>query len=75
MSAFSMTVVAMQARALVKASDWMTLSSQDQLNIARKENQAFQGWEEGVLSFPPTYKFKRGTSQYVGELCALGHLF
>ena len=69
-----MSIVAMQARALVKVSDWTTLSSQDQLNIARKENQAFQGWEEGALSFPPTYKFKRGTNQYVGKLCAPGHL-
>lgn len=26
-----------------------------------------QGWTEGHLSFPPTFKFKRGTNQYLGS--------
>ena len=26
-----------------------------------------QGWTEGHLRFPPTFKFKRGTNQYLGS--------
>lgn len=29
--------------------------------------RAFEGWQEGPLSFPPTFKFLRGTTQYHGE--------
>lgn len=29
--------------------------------------RAFDGWQEGRLSFPPTFKFLRGTTQYHGE--------
>lgn len=30
------------------------------------QGRAFEGWAEGPLGFPPTYKFRRGTSVYVG---------
>lgn len=29
--------------------------------------RAFAGWHEGKVSFPPTFKFKRGTTQYLGH--------
>lgn len=29
--------------------------------------RAFEGWQEGPLSFPPTFKFVRGTTQYHGD--------
>lgn len=29
--------------------------------------RAFAGWHEGELAFPPTFKFKRGTTQYLGH--------
>ena len=30
------------------------------------QGRAFEGWAEGPLDFAPTYKFRRGTSVYVG---------
>ncbi|VEU36733.1 unnamed protein product [Pseudo-nitzschia multistriata] len=36
----------------------------DQLNVERKEGRAFQGFEEGVLNFVPTYKYQPGTDVY-----------
>lgn len=36
----------------------------DQLNIERREGRVFQGFEEGVLNFAPTYKYQPGTHVY-----------
>jgi phosphatidylinositol-bisphosphatase len=36
----------------------------DQLNIERKEGRVFEGFEEGFLTFPPTYKYQPGTEMY-----------
>ncbi len=38
---------------------------------AGAQGRAFEGWAEGPLEFPPTYKFRRGTSLYVGAHCRL----
>ena len=40
------------------------LRALDQLNIERKEGRAFQGFEEGVLNFVPTYKYQPGTDVF-----------
>jgi len=39
--------------------------------IAGAQGRAFEGWAEGPLEFAPTYKFRRGTSLYVGAHCRL----
>jgi phosphatidylinositol-bisphosphatase len=36
----------------------------DQLNIERKEGRVFEGFEEGFITFPPTYKYQPGTDMY-----------
>ncbi|CAH0490580.1 unnamed protein product [Peronospora farinosa] len=36
----------------------------DQLTIERQRGMVLKGFEEGALSFPPTYKFQAGTSVY-----------
>eukprot|EP00529_Nitzschia_sp_RCC80_P001710 CAMPEP_0113514608 /NCGR_PEP_ID=MMETSP0014_2-20120614/40501_1 /TAXON_ID=2857 /ORGANISM="Nitzschia sp." /LENGTH=883 /DNA_ID=CAMNT_0000411119 /DNA_START=70 /DNA_END=2721 /DNA_ORIENTATION=+ /assembly_acc=CAM_ASM_000159 len=40
------------------------LRSLDQLNIERREGRVFQGFQEGVLNFVPTYKYQPGTDVY-----------
>ena len=40
------------------------LRTLDQLNIERKEGRVFKGFEEGVLNFPPTYKYQPGTDVF-----------
>ena len=35
--------------------------------VVLSSGRAFAGWHEGKLSFPPTFKFKRGTTQYLGH--------
>jgi phosphatidylinositol-bisphosphatase len=36
----------------------------DQLNIERQARRAFHGFQEGVLTFKPTYKYQPGTDEY-----------
>jgi phosphatidylinositol-bisphosphatase len=36
----------------------------DQLNIERDAGRVFQGFEEGLLTFAPTYKYQPGTDLY-----------
>ena len=40
------------------------LSSIDQLNLARARGEVFQGFEEGLITFMPTYKYQPGTDGY-----------
>lgn len=44
------------------------LSEADELTTNMRASRVFAGWKEGPLTFPPTFKFKRGTGQYLGEL-------
>lgn len=36
----------------------------DQLNVERAAGRVFEGFEEGRLNFPPTYKYQPGTDMY-----------
>ncbi|CAM9462327.1 unnamed protein product [Phaeothamnion confervicola] len=42
--------------------DW--LRARDQLLLERRRGAVFQNFEEGEITFPPTYKYQPGTSQY-----------
>lgn len=49
---------------LAEKGDLDELRSLDQLNIERAAGRVFQGFEEGVLRFRPTYKYQPGTDGY-----------
>ncbi|EGZ10567.1 multiple inositol polyphosphate phosphatase-like protein [Phytophthora sojae] len=40
------------------------LVQHDQLTIERQRGNVLKGFQEGPLTFPPTYKFQAGTSEY-----------
>uniref|UniRef100_A0AAV1UP92 Rho-GAP domain-containing protein n=1 Tax=Peronospora matthiolae TaxID=2874970 RepID=A0AAV1UP92_9STRA len=42
----------------------LELVQHDQLTIERQRGNVLKGFEEGSLTFPPTYKFQAGTSEY-----------
>lgn len=48
----------LQARKLIKEDELEALADGDELIQARRAGQAFPGWLEGPLYFPPTYKFR-----------------
>ena len=40
------------------------LWAKDQLSMALRKGQAFKGFKEGPLLFPPTFKYDVGTDNY-----------
>ncbi|CAK0784059.1 hypothetical protein CVIRNUC_007262 [Coccomyxa viridis] len=67
------------ARKLIQEDELEALCDGDELTQARRADLVFPGWLEGPLHFPPTYKFRRKTNQYVGtvegpELSSASHL-
>eukprot|EP01038_Epipyxis_sp_PR26KG_P011261 gene11261-15109_t len=53
-----------QIFAKIEENDFEMLRQKDQLNIERAKGNVFQGFEEGQLNFPPTYKYQPGTDVY-----------
>jgi inositol polyphosphate 5-phosphatase INPP5B/F len=49
---------------LLQYDNLAVLRKKDQLNIERAAGNVFHDFEEGVLTFPPTYKFQPGTDVY-----------
>lgn len=54
---------------LIEKKDWAALRAADQLiNQRDKLGKTFRGWTEGVVAFPPTYRYTRGTKTYNDEV-------
>ena len=47
-----------------RAQALQILRANDQLTRVKSRGEAFVGWKEGPLDFPPTYKFDPGTDTY-----------
>lgn len=54
------------AKALVEMHNWRALLEKDQLRIEQRRGRVFQGWSEGKIYFPPTYKYSNNSDRYVG---------
>ncbi|KAJ6814628.1 type IV inositol polyphosphate 5-phosphatase 3-like [Iris pallida] len=52
---------------LITKKEWFKLRERDQLMLEMKKGHVFDGWEEGVIDFPPTYKYEFNSDKYVGE--------
>lgn len=61
---FRITLARDEAVALANAGNLDRLLSRDQLREQRAENKVFFGFEEGAITFTPTYKFEPGTREY-----------
>jgi len=38
-----------------------------QLHIEREQGRVFEGWNEGQIYFPPTYKYSNNSDRYTGD--------
>ncbi|XP_022133796.1 type IV inositol polyphosphate 5-phosphatase 3 isoform X2 [Momordica charantia] len=56
-----------KTRELISRKEWSKLAESDQLSREFKKGRAFDGWTEGNLSFPPTYKYENNSEKYYGE--------
>ncbi|XP_059644884.1 type I inositol polyphosphate 5-phosphatase 2 [Cornus florida] len=56
-----------EVRKLVAKRQWNELLNSDQLIRELRRGHVFYGWKEGVINFPPTYKYAFDSDRYVGE--------
>ncbi|KAG6518680.1 hypothetical protein ZIOFF_022160 [Zingiber officinale] len=52
---------------LISSKNWSMLLERDQLIRELKKGGAFDGWSEGVMNFPPTYKYEFDSTSYVRD--------
>ncbi|OAY75629.1 Type I inositol polyphosphate 5-phosphatase 4 [Ananas comosus] len=55
------------AKALVEMHNWKALLEKDQLRIEQRCGRVFEGWNEGRIYFPPTYKYSNNSDRYTGD--------
>ncbi|KAK6938233.1 hypothetical protein RJ641_031741, partial [Dillenia turbinata] len=55
-----------RTRELISKKEWSGLLERDQLVRELKKGRAFDGWSEGTLNFPPTYKYELNSEKYCG---------
>ncbi|KAI3639961.1 hypothetical protein MIR68_002002 [Amoeboaphelidium protococcarum] len=53
-----------EVRGRINKGDHLSLLALDQLGIQMRLGGAFQGFQEGKITFPPTYRFDVGTNDY-----------
>ncbi|KAG2320466.1 hypothetical protein Bca52824_013679 [Brassica carinata] len=52
---------------LIARKEWQRLLENDQLSNEMRKGNVFEGWSEGVLCFPPTYKYEIDSDNYIGD--------
>ncbi|TKW26179.1 hypothetical protein SEVIR_3G169600v4 [Setaria viridis] len=57
---------------LISKQDWDGLLEKDQLKKELGKGSTFDGWVEGVISFPPTYKYEFNSEKYVSDATKSG---
>ncbi|XP_075477955.1 type IV inositol polyphosphate 5-phosphatase 7-like [Primulina tabacum] len=55
------------AKALIEMQNWRALLEKDQLRIEHRQGRVFDGWKEGKVYFPPTYKYSHNSDRYAGD--------
>ncbi|EPS66339.1 inositol-1,4,5-triphosphate-5-phosphatase, partial [Genlisea aurea] len=55
------------AKALIEMQNWRALLEKDQLRIEQRRGRVFDGWREGKIYFPPTYKYSNNSDRYTGD--------
>ncbi|KAI4315155.1 hypothetical protein L6164_027996 [Bauhinia variegata] len=56
-----------EVRELVALKKWDELMNNDQLSKELRSGHVFDGWKEGLINFPPTYKYEINSDRYHGE--------
>ncbi|XP_024010001.1 type I inositol polyphosphate 5-phosphatase 1 isoform X2 [Eutrema salsugineum] len=52
---------------LIARKEWKKLAEKDQLAREMRQGRVFEGWSEGTLDFPPTYKYEIDSENYGGN--------
>ncbi|GBG73090.1 hypothetical protein CBR_g12806 [Chara braunii] len=65
---YRLTMADWKVRDLIEKEDWLQLIDRDQLRAAKLAGRVFNGWQEGHINFPPTYKYVAGEDQKAGDV-------
>ncbi|XP_052204366.1 type IV inositol polyphosphate 5-phosphatase 9 [Diospyros lotus] len=57
-----------ETRLLVDGEEWDALLQNDQLMMELMVGQVLEGWQEGTIKFPPTYKYHPNSDEYYGHV-------
>ncbi|KAL9227527.1 hypothetical protein vseg_003207 [Gypsophila vaccaria] len=55
------------AKELIEMKNWKALLENDQLCVEQRSGRVFEGWKEGKICFPPTYKYRKNSDIYTGD--------
>ncbi|KAJ7539939.1 hypothetical protein O6H91_11G115900 [Diphasiastrum complanatum] len=55
-----------ETKLLLTKGDWDSLLENDQLKLEQNAGRVFEGWQEGSIQFPPTYKYIINSDCYLG---------
>ncbi|KAG9458791.1 hypothetical protein H6P81_003299 [Aristolochia fimbriata] len=55
-----------KVREHISRREWSKLAERDQLIRELKKGRVFDGWSEGTINFPPTYKYEFNSGKYCG---------
>ncbi|KAL9251019.1 Type I inositol polyphosphate 5-phosphatase 2-like protein [Drosera capensis] len=64
---YRLNMLDVEVRKLVADEQWDRLMESDQLLKELRSGRVFDGWKEGPINFPPTYKYSIDTDRYVGD--------
>ncbi|CAL0331195.1 unnamed protein product [Lupinus luteus] len=64
---YRMNMLDVEIRKLVALKKWNELMNYDQLSSELHSGHVFEGWKEGLINFPPTYKYEFNSDKYFGE--------
>ncbi|KAG9452231.1 hypothetical protein H6P81_005135 [Aristolochia fimbriata] len=64
---YRLNMVDADVRRLVARKQWSELCNSDQLCKELRRGHVFDGWKEGMIKFPPTYKYEIDSDRYIGE--------
>ncbi|XP_019445991.1 PREDICTED: type I inositol polyphosphate 5-phosphatase 2-like isoform X3 [Lupinus angustifolius] len=64
---YRMNMLDVEVRKLVALKKWDELMNYDQLSNELYSGHVFEGWKEGLINFPPTYKYEFNSDKYFGE--------
>ncbi|XP_042455179.1 type IV inositol polyphosphate 5-phosphatase 9-like [Zingiber officinale] len=57
-----------KTRSLVDREEWKVLLGKDQLTFELSPRGIFEAWNEGPITFPPTYKYKPNSAEYCWQV-------
>ncbi|KAK1262710.1 Type I inositol 1,4,5-trisphosphate 5-phosphatase 2 [Acorus gramineus] len=64
---YRLNMPAAEIKEFISRKQCDVLIDKDQLREELQSGHVFNGWNEGLINFPPTYKYEKNSNRYFGE--------